>query len=72
LSQFREKRRLIIEMEQPENIEELKREIVHQIADLSRLLGEIPGDDPAIHDARSSFLKLSILIGRALDVPMYP
>jgi len=58
-------------MEQPENIEELKREIMCQIADLSRLLGEIPGDDPAIHDARSSFLRLSLLIDQALDLRLH-
>jgi hypothetical protein len=58
-------------MEQPKNIEELKKEIVVQIADLSRLLGMIPSDDITVRDARTSFLKLSILISRALhlDIP---
>ena len=61
-----------------------KTEIIKQIADLSRLLGMIPGDgtitvnEPVTHnsmelskwfdDARNSFLKLSILLGKALDL----
>jgi hypothetical protein len=61
-----------------------KTEIIKQIADLSKLLGMIPSDDtvtindPVTHksielskwfdDARNSFLKLSILIGKALDL----
>ena len=59
-------------MEQPQNIEDLKREIMHQIADLSKLLGEIPSDDVTVHEARSSFLKLSLLIGEALGIRMAP
>ena len=58
-------------MEQPQDIEGLKREITTQIADLSRLLGMIPGDDAAVRDARDSFLKLSVLISRALDIQLY-
>ena len=61
-----------------------KTKIVEQIADLSRLLGMIPSDDTiAINEpvtqhsmqlskwfseTRNSFLKLSILIGKALDL----
>ena len=61
-----------------------KIKIVEQIADLSRLLGMIPSDDTiAINEpvtqhsmqlskwfseTRNSFLKLSILIGKALDL----
>lgn len=61
-----------------------KTKIIAQIADLSKLLGMIPSDDtitvnePVTHssmelskwfsDARNSFLKLSILIGKALDL----
>jgi len=61
-----------------------KTKIVEQIADLSRLLGMIPSDDtiavnePVTHNSmqlskwfsetRNSFLKLSILIGKALDL----
>ena len=49
-------------------MEDLKKEIVAQLADLSRLLGMIPGDDTSITNARDSFLKLSILISKALDI----
>ncbi len=55
----------------PKETEELKRKIVRQIADLSRLLGEIPSDHQSVKDARDSFLKLSVLIGRALDIDLY-
>ncbi len=70
-------------MSEPENI---RTEIMEQIADLSKLLGMIPSDDtitvnePVAHnsielskwfsDARNSFLKLSILIGKALDLDL--
>ena len=59
-----------MEMEQPQNIEDLKREIVTEIANLSRLLGMIPSDDSTVSDARDSFLKLSILISQALDIKL--
>ena len=68
-------------MSEPENI---RTEIMEQIADLSKLLGMIPSDDtvtvnePVTHnsielskwfsDARNSFLKLSTLISKALDL----
>jgi len=71
-------------MSEPKNIRGDKTEIIEQIADLSRLLGMIPNDDtitvnePVTHnsmelskwfsDARNSFLKLSILIDKALDL----
>jgi len=57
-------------MEQPQNIEDLRKEIIAQIADLSRLLGMIPSDDIIVSDARTSFLKLSILISQALDIKL--
>lgn len=57
-------------MEQSQNIEDLKRKIVIQIADLSRLLGMIPSDDVTVRDARDSFLKLAILIDQALDLKL--
>jgi hypothetical protein len=63
-----------------------KTKIVEQIADLSRLLGMIPRDgtiavhDPVTHnsmqlskwfsDARNSFLKLSILLDKSLDLSL--
>jgi hypothetical protein len=59
-------------------------EIIAQIADLSKLLGMIPSDDtvtinePVTHksmelskwfnDTRNSFLKLSILLDKTLDL----
>ena len=64
--------------------EKTRTEIIEQIADLSKLLGMIPADhttkvnDPGTNksielskwfsDARNSFLKLSTLIGKALDL----
>ena len=61
-----------------------KTKIVEQIADLSRLLGMIPSDDtiavnePVTHNSmqlskwfsetRNSFLKLSILLDKSLDL----
>ena len=61
-----------------------KTEIIAQIADLSKLLGMIPSDDtvtvnePVTHkfmelskwfnDTRNSFLKLSILLDKTLDL----
>ena len=57
-------------IEESQNIEELKKEIVAQIADLSKLLGMIPSDDVTVRDARTSFLKLSILISKALDIKL--
>jgi hypothetical protein len=70
-------------MSEPKNI---RTEIMEQIADLSKLLGMIPIDDtitinePVTHnsielskwfsDARNSFLKLSTLIGKALDLDL--
>ena len=55
-------------MEQPQNIEDLKQEIVAQMADLSRLLGMIPSDDTTVSEPRTSFLRLSLLIDQALDL----
>ena len=52
------------------NVEDLKKDIVVQIAELSRLLGMIPSDDATVRDARDSFLKLSILISKALDIKL--
>ena len=57
-------------MEQPQSAEDLKREIVTQIAELSRLLGMMSSDDTAVQKAREAHLKLSVLIGKTLDIPM--
>ena len=50
------------------NMADLKHQIKVQLADLSRLLGQIPGEDAIVNDARTSFLKLATLISRALDI----
>ena len=57
-------------MEHSAESDSLKQEIVVQIADLSRLLGMIPGTDRTVDEARSSFLKLSVLVGQALDLKL--
>lgn len=57
-------------MKVPENIDELRRNIQLQLADMSRLLGKMSNDDDVIREARTSFLKLSVLIGRALDIEL--
>ena len=67
-------------------IEDQKAKIIKQIAELSRLLGMIPSDDKIIiHEpltqnkilisdwlsaTRDSFLKLSVLISKELDIQL--
>ena len=67
-------------------IEDQKAKIIKQIAELSRLLGMIPSDDTIIiHEpltqnkilisdwlsaTRDSFLKLSVLISKELDIQL--
>ena len=55
-------------MEQPQNTKDLKLQIVTEIGNLSRLLGMMPNEDTTVIEARDAFLKLSILIGEALDI----
>lgn len=57
-------------MEQPQSADDLKREIVTQIAELSKLLGMMSSDDTTLQKAREAHLKLSVLVGKALDIPM--
>ena len=57
-------------MEKPQDTGDLNREIVTQIAELSRLLGIMPSDDTTVQQAREAHLKLSVLVGKALDIPM--
>ena len=57
-------------MEQPQSADDLKREIVTQIAELSKLLGMMSSDDTTVQKAREAHLKLSVLVGKALDIPM--
>ena len=72
--------------EPQENFEDQKIKIIAQTAELSRLLGMIPSDgtidvhEPMTHnsmtlqnwfsDTRDSFLKLSVLISKALDIQL--
>jgi hypothetical protein len=69
-----------------EKFEDRKTKIIAQIAELSRLLGMIPSDDTIkIHESltqnkmvlsdwlsatRDSFLKLSLLISKELDIQL--
>jgi len=57
-------------MEQPQRADNLKTEIVTQIAELSKLLGMMSTDDITVQKAREAHLKLSVLVGKALDIPM--
>ena len=73
-------------MTEPKETSVDKTIIVEQLADLSRLLGMIPSDDtvtvnePVTHnsiqlsewlsEARESFLKLSLLLNKSLDLNM--
>ena len=73
-------------MKESQDIEGRKIEIVEQIAALSRLLGMIPSNDIVqlsepmtdhamalsdwLNEARKSFMKLSVLIGKELDIQL--
>ncbi len=72
--------------EPQENFEDQKIKIIAQITELSRLLGMIPSDssidvhEPMTHnsmtlqnwlsDTRESFLRLSLLISKALNIQL--
>ncbi|MFC1919636.1 hypothetical protein ACFLWX_02460 [Chloroflexota bacterium] len=57
-------------MEQPQSDDSLRTEIVTQIAELSKLLGMMSSDDTTVQKAREAHLKLAVLVGKALDIPM--
>lgn len=57
-------------MKVPEDIDDLRRKVQVQLADMSRLLEMMDNDDEVVREARTSFLKLSVLIGRALDIEL--
>jgi len=57
-------------MEKPQNADDLTREIVTQIAELSKLLGMMSSDDITVQKAREAHLKLSVLVSKALDIQM--
>ena len=54
--------------EQPESVKGIKVRIVEEIGNLSSALGQIKVKSKAVDEARESLLKLSILIGKALDI----
>lgn len=54
--------------EKAHDMADLKLQIKVQLADLSRLLGQMSNEDAIVNDARTSFLKLATLISRALDI----
>jgi len=57
-------------MKQAQRNNDLRKDIINQIADLSKLLGMMSSDDITVQKAREAHLRLSILIGKALDIPM--
>jgi len=73
-------------LDEPKSAKDQNTKIISQISDLSRLLGMIPSDDtitmsdPVIKnsmelsswlsDTRNSFLKLSLLISKTLDIQL--
>ena len=57
-------------MEQPQSADNLRAEILTQIAELSKLLGMMSSDDSVVQKARQAHLELSVLIGKALQIPM--
>ena len=73
-------------MKEPQDTQDRKMKIAEQIAALSGLLGMIPSDDTIqlsepmtdhsmalsewLDDVRNSFLKLSVLIGKELDIQL--
>ena len=57
-------------MEQPQSADDLTREIVTQIAELSKLLGMMSSDDITVQKAIEAHLTLSVLVGKALNIPM--
>jgi hypothetical protein len=54
--------------ENTQNMADLKQQVKIQLAELSRLLGQMSNEDTIVADARTSFLKLATLISRALDI----
>ena len=57
-------------MEQPQSDENLRTEILTQNAELSKLLGMMSSDDILVQKAIQAHLRLSVLVGKALQIPM--
>jgi hypothetical protein len=47
---------------------DLRLDIVKEMANLSRALGDIQAEDSALAEARDAYLRLSVLVGEALDI----
>ena len=59
-------------MEEPRGSnKELRRQVVTEISNMSRLLGQITNDDRTVQEARDSFLRLSMLVDQALDLKLH-
>mgnify|MGYP005627209853 CR=1 FL=1 len=54
----------------PQNRADPKHQIQIQLADLSRLLGQMSNEDTIVNDARTSFLNLATFISRTLDIQL--
>ena len=61
-----------MDMKQSQSIEDLKVEIQGQIGKMANLLGTMAKErpDPTVDEIREAFLKLSVLVGKALDIPL--
>lgn len=59
-----------MEGKKPEKMEELKREIVVQIGNLSRAIGKMPHDDENVRESGKALLKLGALVSKAFDIPL--
>ena len=59
-----------VRMEQPQHDENLRTEILTRIAELSKLLGMMSSDDIVVQKAIQAHLELSVLVGKALHIPM--
>jgi hypothetical protein len=57
-------------MEQPQHDENLRTEILTRIAELSKLLGMMSSDNIVVQKAIQAHLELSVLVGKALHIPM--
>ena len=59
-----------MDMKPSQSIEDLRVEIQGQIAKMANLLGTMAKDrpDPMVDEIRKTFLRLSTLVGRALDI----
>jgi len=57
-----------MDTEQKPQRRDLRVDIVKEISNLSRALGEIKSDECSVEEARDTLLKLSLLIGEEMDI----